>query len=1225
MMNREALRALYLRDEDEVVNRLLGEAAWQGDEWPRTQALATALVRAIRDKAGVGVLEAFLQEYQLSSEEGVALMCLAEAMMRVPDADTVDELIFDKFGEAKWRKHLGKSDSFWVNAGTWGMLFTGKMVNLGRDGEEKMANVFERLLRNTSEPIIRSAVKAGVKMMGRQFILGETIESARKRAEAMEAKGYRFSYDMLGEGARTAEDAERYYRAYLQAVEAISAQQDKGNVIDNSGLSVKLSAIHPRYEVAQRHVCVPALMEKMRVICEKARAHNIGITIDAEEAWRLELSMDVIERLCELESLKGWDGLGLAVQAYQKRCPALLDWLIALARKHGRRFMVRLVKGAYWDGEMKWYQEQGLVDYPLFTRKENTDVSYLANARKMLAAPDAIYPQFATHNAITVAAILALTEGKHTDFELQRLHGMGEVLHAEVVERGTRKVASRIYAPVGTHRDLLSYLVRRLLENGANSSFVNHVSDDSVAVETLVADPLAQAAANQPRRNPKIPLPSQIFGARRNSAGLDLTFPPVYREVQETLDRGAGGWQACSLVAGEAANAAGEAVFAPADRSLRIGTVANATPELAGKAVEKAAAAFAAWTQTDAQARAALARKLADKYEAHMLEWIRLAVFEAGKIWPDAVAEVREAVDFCRYYADEAERIAREGGLRGQGVWVCISPWNFPLAIFTGQILAALMAGNTVVAKPAEQTPLIAHYAVQLMHEAGFPKDVVQLVLGDGAIGAALTQNPAIAGVAFTGSTQVAKIIEKALLSDGKPRTLIAETGGQNVMIVDSSALPEQVCDAVISSAFQSAGQRCSALRILCIQDDIYDHVLAMIRGALKERVIGNPRSAAVDIGPLIDEEARDNLEAYVREHAGKAEMLGERLPVEGVYFAPVMIEIDALSEMSEEQFGPILHVLRFKSEELPGLLDAVNALGYGLTGCLHTRIQARQDWFARRLQVGNVYINRNQIGAIVGSQPFGGHGLSGTGPKAGGPQYLYRFMDVASLPVAGEAAEHGKGQSLAEVLPAVRKAQEAWAGKAAAQAQSIVHQLKPQAAALGIDAAALQAVGEAAERAQTVIKMPGVTGESNQWRMLPRGVLVQRAQAYNGAAFLQAVAAILFGNALLVENLPPRWAEIFAKAGVPGDLYAGANLDGADWNHVDGLLLSGDAAQLAEWRQVWLTRKAIVPVLSGSVLTGSVDAPRFNPDCASYLLLEQSISINIAAAGGNIELLAMS
>ncbi|MDO4777015.1 MAG: bifunctional proline dehydrogenase/L-glutamate gamma-semialdehyde dehydrogenase PutA [Cardiobacteriaceae bacterium] len=1219
MAERDALRALYLADENQVVDGLLHKAAWQDDEWPRTQALASRLVNAIRDKAGVGVLEAFLQEYQLSSEEGVALMCLAEAMMRVPDADTVDELIYDKFGEAKWRKHLGKSDSFWVNAGTWGMLFTGKMVNLGRDGEEKMANVFERLLRTTSEPIIRAAVKAGVKMMGRQFILGETIEDARKRAAAMEAKGYRYSYDMLGEGARTAEDAERYYQAYLDAVDAISRQQDRGNVYENAGLSVKLSAIHPRYEVAQREACVPALVEKMRVICERAKAHNIGITIDAEEAWRLELSMDVIERLCALESLKGWNGLGLAVQAYQKRCPALLDWLIDLGRRHGRRFMVRLVKGAYWDGEIKWYQEQGLADYPLFTRKENTDVSYLANARKMLAAPEAIYPQFATHNAITVAAILALTEGKHADFELQRLHGMGEVLHAEIVEHGARKIASRIYAPVGTHRDLLSYLVRRLLENGANSSFVNHVSDESVSVAELVVDPVAKAAANQPRRNPNIPLPTQIFAPRKNSQGLDLTFPPVYGHVEAILQPG--DWRATSLIAGVEIEEAGEAVYAPQDRSLAIGRVKNASVQDAALAVAKAEEGFARWSQTPVSERARLARKLADAYEAHMDDWLRLAVFEAGKIWPDAVAEVREAVDFCRYYADEIERMD-SAGLRAQGVWICISPWNFPLAIFTGQVMAALMAGNTVVAKPAEQTPLIACHAVALMHEAGFPKEAVQLVLGDGAIGAALTQNPAIAGVAFTGSTQVAKIIEKALSADGKARTLIAETGGQNVMVVDSSALPEQVCDAVMSSAFQSAGQRCSALRILCVQDEVYEPVLAMVRGALAERAMGNPVAARVDIGPVIDEEARDKLEAYVAARADKVLMRLPKPDGNGVYVSPAIIAIDSLDEMGEEQFGPVLHVLRFQSADLPELVADINALGYGLTGCLHTRIEARQDWFARHLQVGNVYINRNQIGAIVGSQPFGGHGLSGTGPKAGGPLYLHRFLKAEALPV-GMAASPATAMwpSLAGVWDIARDAQADWADKAGRQAKSIVHQLKrlwPE-----VSGQALDAIAEAAEQAVKTVTMPGVTGELNQWRTVPRGVLVQRAESFAGEAFVQIVAALLFGNAVLAENLPKTWAEGFARAGIPQGLLQGVTLDDTDWLSVplDGLMLVGNST--ASVRQAWSKRfGTIVPPLTVPVLQAN---GHFNADVRTFLTLEQSLSVNIAAAGGNIQLLAMS
>ncbi|MBV7433493.1 bifunctional proline dehydrogenase/L-glutamate gamma-semialdehyde dehydrogenase PutA [Cardiobacteriaceae bacterium TAE3-ERU3] len=1239
MIERQALRAWYLADEAQAVERLLTMAQWQAGELAKVDVTGRHLIEAIRSGDGVGLLDAFLQEYSLSSEEGIALMCLAEALMRVPDAETLDALIYDKFGRARWKSHLGQSDSFWVNAATWGMLFTGKVMRMGRKDEERLGEKLESMLRNMSEPLIRKAVTHGVKIMGQQFILGEDIESAMKRGEKQEEKGYRYSFDMLGEGARTERDAERYFQSYVDALEAIGLAQHNGGPIENSGLSVKLSAIYPRYEVGKREACVKKLTERMLVLCEKAKKYRIGLTIDAEEAWRLELSMDVIEALCKADSIKDWQGLGLAVQAYQKRCPALLDWLIELGTRYKRRFMVRLVKGAYWDSEIKWYQEQGLENYPVFTRKENTDVSYLACARKMLAAPDAIYPQFATHNAHTVAAILAMADGLDVDFEMQRLHGMGEVLHAQFVEHGQRKIPSRIYAPVGTHKDLLSYLVRRLLENGANSSFVHHLGDEDISIDDLLADPVAIVAARSGDEvaNPNIPLPADIFPQRRNAKGMDLTHIPVVESVRDLLAEGPGDWQATSLVKDYSAeDAQGHVVFAPADRKRQIGRVFPADEAVVKQAIKHAEAAFSGWSVISVRERAALLRKLADAYEAHMDDWLCLCVFEAGKIWSDAVAEVREAVDFCRYYAVQAENNELEQLQQARGVWGCISPWNFPLAIFTGQIAAAIVTGNTVVAKPAQQTPLIAHFAVKLMYEVGIPRDVVQLVLGGAEVGAALTENPAIAGVAFTGSTATAAKIQATLLSDGKERTLIAETGGQNAMIVDSTALPEQVVDAVMTSAFQSAGQRCSALRVLCLQEDIYDETLDMIKGALKTRSVGDTVALSVDIGPVIDQAAYDKLEAYVAGHSKRVLVRHEGgMPSYlGFFVAPTILEISDVSELSDEQFGPILHVVRFQADELDALISAINGLGYGLTGCLHSRIETRQQWFIEQLHVGNVYINRNQIGAIVGSQPFGGHGLSGTGPKAGGPQYLPRFVTVNDRYLlhhdfSGNAVMVERSSALADML----KAQHAWAQLAPQQAVQITASLRNSLSHLGVDVPAwfgeaLTAIAEAAVKCQEVINMPGVTGEQNQWRCYARGVILQMHEHADSRALLQIVVALLTGNAVLAVGLPQAWYDWLIAAGVPKEVLCSADDSEqlVEQSALCGLMLSGSEQWCAPLRDRWLMRKgAIVPVFSASpIMADQVGHIQMNPDALSYLMFEQSISINTAAAGGNIELLSL-
>ena len=1011
MIDRTALRLAYRPDENEIVQERLAQAKLTGAQQGEASAMARTLVKAVRGHKAAG-LDAFLQAYDLGSDEGIALMCLAEALLRIPDAETADDLIADKLSGPDWAEKLGDSRSTFVNAATFSLLLTGKVLEEANDRSDSWRAAIGRAVGRLGEPVIRTAVSQAMKILGKQFVFGRTIDEALKRAAPEQARGWSHSFDMLGEAAKTHSDAARYAKAYGDALDTIAANA-KGGFRKAPGISVKLSALHPRYEWSHADEAKAAILPVLRELALKAAAADVHFTIDAEEADRLELSLDLIEALVEDDALfaNGWGGFGLALQAYSKRAVPLVDWVVELARKHRRKLMVRLVKGAYWDSEIKVAQVAGLTDYPVFTRKVATDVSYLACAKRMLAASDCIYSAFATHNANTIGAVKALAG--ETPFEFQRLHGMGEGLYQELAKLeagiGDAPTPVRIYAPVGSHKELLAYLVRRLLENGANSSFVNRIADDEVPVDELVRDPVAELERAQPKRNPIIPLPNAIFGkGRLNSAGVDLSDPLVREPLLKKLEKlESKAWRAAPTGGGSGEEVS---VRSPFDTTTEIGKAVWADEADVDRMVRGANAAQIEWDQLGGENRARLLDRAADLFEQHRDELFSLCIREAGKTAADAVLEVREAVDFLRYYASEARRLfgqvttlpgptgeLNELRLPGRGVFACISPWNFPLAIFIGPVAAALAAGNAAIAKPAEQTPLIGARAIKLMHAAGIPKSIVQIAPGDGRTGAALTSNPLIAGVAFTGSTDTARAINRSLAERRGPIVpLIAETGGQNAMIVDSSALPEQVTRDVVASSFQSAGQRCSALRVLFMQDDVADSMLGMIAGAMEALTVGDPGDVRTDVGPVIDEEAKAALNAHLDELKGKGRLLAEiDLPGDaerGHFVKPSMYEIKSLKELDREHFGPILHVVRWKSGELDKVIEEINATGYGLTLGLQSRIDTTRQYVEAHARVGNLYVNRNQIGAVVESQPFGGEGLSGTGPKAGGPHYVARF-----------------------------------------------------------------------------------------------------------------------------------------------------------------------------------------------------------------------------------------
>jgi RHH-type proline utilization regulon transcriptional repressor/proline dehydrogenase/delta 1-pyrroline-5-carboxylate dehydrogenase len=1034
-----AIRDAFLADERALLVALAAQLPQSDAETKAIAAQARAWVEAVRsERQAQGGIESFLQQYDLSTPEGVLLMCVAEALLRIPDAATADALIRDKLSRGDWDRYLGASDSLLVNASTWGLMLTGKLTRIEREDARDPRAWYERFAARAGEPVVRVAVRQAMKVMAEQFVLGRTITEAVARSGSAEQKSYRHSYDMLGEAAVTAADAARYFTSYRDAISVIgeSSRAADTSVFARPSISVKLSALHPRYEYPQRarvlRELVPAVIELARV----AKAQRIGMTIDAEEAERLELSLELIARVRRDSTLAGWDGLGLAVQAYQKRARSVVAFVVALAHSTGTRIPVRLVKGAYWDTEIKRAQVQGLAGYPVFTRKAHTDVSYLACARALLDAREHVYPMFATHNAHTIAWVSAHAQSLGiTEFEFQRLHGMGDALYRAVrASAGAAPVACRVYAPVGGHRDLLPYLVRRLLENGANTSFVNRIGDPQVAIDDLVADPLTRARSWDFAAATRIPLPADIFAPERhNSAGVSLADQRAMAALDESVARSADRqWREAPDDSTADATRSARDVCEPADARRTIGSVVDADWPTAERELAKLVEGQRNWDAQPAHQRATILERAADLLEADLAEWVALLAREAGKTRAAAIAEVREAADFCRYYATQARRRFGEPvalpsptgesntlALRGRGVFACISPWNFPLAIFTGQVSAALAAGNAVVAKPAEQTVLIASRAIDTLHAAGVPADALALVPGPGeTIGAQLCADARIAGVAFTGSTAVGSAIARALAARTPIVPLIAETGGQNAMIVDSSALAEQVVADVVQSAFDSAGQRCSALRVLCLQEDIAPRVIEMIAGAMDELVIGDPCDLATDVGPVIDAAAKTTLESHIADmHAAGLVRHRVALPAAcefGHFVAPTLIVLDRLERLTQEVFGPVVHVITWRADALDALIDAINGFGYGLTLGIHSRVDATIDRIVERARVGNIYVNRNMIGAIVGVQPFGGEGLSGTGPKAGGPNYLPRFAVERTLSV-NTAAAGGNAALLAE------------------------------------------------------------------------------------------------------------------------------------------------------------------------------------------------------------------
>ena len=1180
---RQRIRLATLADEAETLVRLTKEADL--DEIDRRTICSDAeqLVDKLRHRASASMLESFLAEYALSTQEGIALMCLAEALLRVPDTATIDALIEDKIAPSRWAEHLSRANSPLVNVSTLALTLTGEVL---KDRGEGISGLIRGFVQRMGEPVIRSAVIQAMKILGSQFVLGRDIEEATRNARKLEREGFTYSYDMLGEAARTETDARRYRAAYAEAIAVLAERAGAGRVRDNPGVSVKLSALHPRYEFAQRERVMSELVERTLALALMARGANMGFNIDAEEADRLDLSLDVIEAVLSDPRLAGWDGFGIVVQAYGLRASHVIDWIAALAAKLDRRVMVRLVKGAYWDSEIKRAQVLGLERFPVFSTKPATDISYIANARRLLKRTDRIYPQFATHNAHTTAAVLAIaeTEGvNRASFEFQRLHGMGESLHQLLAdERGTR---TRIYAPVGRHSDLLAYLVRRLLENGANGSFVNLVADRDVPASAVVPDPFAALAATPPR----VTLPPQLYGSsRRNSAGYEISDPLTLDKLLAARQRFAEtSWTAISAM--QAQNDAGEsfAIVSPATGAT-VGAATGAGRVTLDLAIGAAKDAGPDWAARPVSERALILREAADLYERNGPEFFALLAREAGKTLPDAISELREAVDFLRYYAAEAEADAGadpDAVRTPLGTFACISPWNFPLAIFTGQIAAALVTGNSVVAKPAETTPLIAARAVALLHKAGVPEDVLQLVPGSGpVIGAALVADPRIDGVCFTGSLRTAKAIDAAMADHLSPAApLIAETGGLNAMIVDSTALPEQAVRDIVASAFQSAGQRCSALRMLYVQEEAAPRLLEMLYGAMNELKLGDPWQVATDIGPLIDQKAADKVRAYIAEFAARDTILHQvPAPKDGHFVGPAVLKVGGIGDLKEEIFGPVLHVATFRADALEQVITAINASGYGLTFALHTRIDGRVAELSEKMRAGNIYVNRNQIGAVVGVQPFGGEGLSGTGPKAGGPHYLRRFWRPWHRFEPSTGVNPHQGISIGYAIAAV-------------------DQVRIAIEKVGIEPYAML--------------LPGPTGERNTLYTWPRGVVLCLGPDA-ASAEKQARMALEQGNGVLV--IAPGATRIAAELGTNGEPIGGLEKKLAPAAieaglNVDAVLHFGTEAELKPWRQALARRDgAIIPLIT-------------RPADAEHLIRERHVSIDTTASGGNAELLAGS
>ncbi len=1193
---RRNIRDHYLKNEAEVIGELVTNARFEDRERKAISAMAAELISKVRADSSPSMMENFLAEYGLSTREGVALMCLAEALLRVPDAQTIDELIEDKISPGNWGEHLGHSGSPLVNASTWALMLTGKIVAPEDEGGLRLT--LHGLVKRLGEPLVRNAVGQAMRELGRHFVLGTNINKARKRARELQKLGYTYSYDMLGEAARTESDARNYHLAYSDAITGLAKDCKHKSTRDNPGISVKLSALHPRYEMGQYHRVIDELIPRVESLAMLACSANMGFNIDAEEADRLDISLDVIEAVLSNPALRGWDGFGVVVQAFGKRAMPVLDWLYALTQRLDRKIMVRLVKGAYWDTEIKRAQVLGLSDYPVFTRKVNTDISYLACARKLLAMTDRIYPQFATHNAHSVAAVLKLAGAQH-DYEFQRLHGMGESLHEYVHSKHDARC--RIYAPVGEHQDLLAYLVRRLLENGANSSFVNQIVDTSISPESIARDPIDVISELEDLSNPNITMPPRLYGSTRlNSQGWDITDLTCLHEINNAREPlSTKTWQAKPLTAADIKHTASRDVFNPADPGDRVGAVFEADLDTVEQAIQSATEGSAEWSRTSREERAACLQRVADLYEKNAAEFFALLAREAGKSWLDAVGELREAVDFARYYATQLDSLNTD--LAARGVIACISPWNFPLAIFSGQVFAALATGNCVIAKPAEQTSLVAAFAGDLMHQAGIPPTAFQLLPGTGAVvGAALSADARIAGICFTGSTATAMHINRNMaLHLPVTAPLIAETGGLNAMIVDSTALPEQVVRDVLASAFQSAGQRCSALRMLYLQEDVADKVLEMLFGAMDELNLGNPWYLATDVGPVIDQAAKQKIDAHCQGMAQQGRVLKSLdVPQQGLFVAPTVIELDGIEQLEEEIFGPVLHVARFAANDIDTVVNSINEQGYGLTFGIHTRVDSRVEQVVRRIKAGNVYVNRNQIGAVVGTQPFGGEGLSGTGPKAGGPWYLHRFVSEANT-------QSSSIQQQAVDTAALQKLVSSVAGSASTRANPDLEKLQRLASSEGLKHDVISIVD--------IHTMPGPTGETNQLSAHPRGLVLCLGPT-RADALLQAISALAQQNSVvIVAEKADQLGELLhqagmSAAGIDGSVEAGSlrNLIG-----IDAIMSHADTEQLRAYRIALADRGGkLIPLISGL-------------DELDRLIVERHLCIDTTAAGGNASLIA--
>lgn len=1226
---RAAITAAYRRPEPEIIPLMLEKARFTAEDAKSVHKMAFDIANKLRNQKSAsgraGLVQGLLQEFSLSSQEGVALMCLAEALLRIPDKKTRDALIRDKISKGNWHPHLGKSQSMFVNAATWGLLITGKLT--ATHNEAKMTNSLNRIIGKSGEPLIRKGVDMAMRMMGEQFVTGETIGEALANAAKFEAVGFRYSYDMLGEAALTKKDADNYYISYEQSIHAIGKASNGRGIYEGPGISIKLSALHPRYSRAQYDRVMEELYPQLLNLTLLAKQYDIGINIDAEEADRLELSLDLLEKLCFEPALAGWNGIGFVIQAYQKRCPYVIDYVIDLARRSRHRLMIRLVKGAYWDSEIKRAQVDGLEGYPVYSRKCYTDISYLACARKLLGAPEVIFPQFATHNAHTLSAIYHIA-GKNYypgQYEFQCLHGMGEPLYEQVVGKtadGKYNRPCRVYAPVGTHETLLAYLVRRLLENGANTSFVNRVADQSISLNELIEDPvetiekLADQEGQMGMPHPRIPLPVDLYGAgRANSKGIDLSNENRLASLSSALLHSATeSWVAAPLLGEDVTNGNPASVVNPANHQDTVGKVYEGTEQQVEVAISSAVAAAPIWQATPATERAIILERIAELYEAEMQTLIGVIVREAGKTYNNAIAEIREATDFLRYYAEQARSDFANDTHRPLGPVVCISPWNFPMAIFTGQVAAALAAGNTVIAKPAEQTPLIAAQAIRIMLEAGIPRGVVQLLPGRGeTVGAKLVADERVKGVMFTGSTEVAQLLNKSIAGrldeQGHTIPLIAETGGQNAMIVDSSALAEQVVVDIVASAFDSAGQRCSALRVLCIQEDVAERTIEMLKGAMDECHLGNPELLSVDIGPVIDQEAKTIIDKHVETMRNKgrtvyqAAISSSHIIKQGTFVAPTLIELENINELQREVFGPVLHVVRYERKDLDNLLEQINKLGYGLTMGIHTRIDETIAKVIDKAHVGNIYVNRNIVGAVVGVQPFGGEGLSGTGPKAGGPLYMYRLL--AHHPVDAVAKSLIRRDDAIPVedigKTAINSLLDSFKNWAADKQHNEIVELANQFATIA--------------QAGTMRLLPGPTGERNSYELLARKHVLCLAESEQDM-LIQLTAVMAIGAVALLSD-----KHLNIRGQLPEAIQKHIQLV-KDWQktdtHFDTVLYHGDSDQLAEVCRIVATRKG--PIIS---VHGFARAETNIP--LERLLIERSISVNTAAAGGNASLMTIS